>query len=138
MLCVAKTGTAEVNHGKDNSVFVAFAPRENPKIAIAVIVENSGQGAQWAAPIASFIVEQYLKGSISRRESGITVDYFENANTLPDLSYKLQVKQKQSATDSMKRLKQDSVNKRKVKIAYIKNPNYSTQDLTVARGQKVK
>jgi penicillin-binding protein 2 len=44
-------------HGKNHSVFVAFAPRDNPKIAIAVVVENSGQGATWAAPIASFIVE---------------------------------------------------------------------------------
>jgi cell division protein FtsI/penicillin-binding protein 2 len=49
---------------KTTLLFVAFAPRDNPKIAIAVVVENSGQGAWWAAPIASFIVEQYLKGKI--------------------------------------------------------------------------
>jgi len=62
----AKTGTAENPHGEDHSVFVAFAPRNNPKIAISVIVENAGQGAHWAAPIASLIIEKYLKGKISR------------------------------------------------------------------------
>jgi len=62
----AKTGTAENPHGEDHSVFVAFAPRENPKIAISVIVENGGQGAHWAAPIASLMIEKYLRDSISR------------------------------------------------------------------------
>jgi penicillin-binding protein 2 len=63
-----KTGTAQNPHGKDHSLFVAFAPRENPKIAIAVMVENSGFGATWAAPIASLMMEQYLTDSISRPE----------------------------------------------------------------------
>ncbi len=79
-----KTGTAQV-HGEDNSVFVAYAPRDNPKIAIAVVVENSGEGAKWAAPIASFIVEKYLTDSISVRPSGITTQEFINANRLPDV-----------------------------------------------------
>ncbi len=61
-----KTGTAQNPHGKSHSVFVAFAPRENPKIAIAVIVENAGYGATWAAPIASILVEKYLKDTVSR------------------------------------------------------------------------
>ena len=78
-----KTGTAQVNGQKNNSVFVAFAPRENPKIAIAVIVENSGDGGTFAAPIASFIVEKYLRDSISYRGPGFTVDYFTNLNLLP-------------------------------------------------------
>jgi len=64
----AKTGTAQNPHGKDHSVFVAFAPREHPKIAIAVLVENAGFGAEWAAPIASLMVEKYLKGFITRPE----------------------------------------------------------------------
>jgi len=64
----AKTGTAQNPHGKDHSVFVAFAPREHPKIAIAVLVENAGFGAEWAAPIASLMVEKYLKGVITRPE----------------------------------------------------------------------
>ncbi len=100
-----KTGTAQNPHGDANSVFVAFAPRDHPKIAIAVVVENSGEGAHWAAPIASFIVEKYLRGSVSSRESGITPEYFENANKLPDLSYKI----KERAADSLRKVKRDSL-----------------------------
>lgn len=59
-----KTGTAQNPHGKDHSIFMAFAPRENPQIAISVYIENSGFGATWAAPIASLMVEKYLKGDI--------------------------------------------------------------------------
>ena len=55
-----KTGTVQNPHGKDHSVFIAFAPKENPKIAIAVIVENAGFGGTWAAPIASLMIEKYL------------------------------------------------------------------------------
>ncbi len=61
-----KTGTAENIHGKDHSIFVAFAPKENPEIAISVYVVNGGFGATWAAPIASLIIEKYLTDSISR------------------------------------------------------------------------
>ena len=65
----AKTGTAEnkaivngeVIKMQNHSMFVAFAPRENPKIAIAVAIENAGFGATWAAPIASLIIEKYLR-----------------------------------------------------------------------------
>ena len=60
-----KTGTVQ-NAGKDHAIFVGFAPRENPKIAIAVVVENAGFGATWAAPVASLMVEKYLTDSITR------------------------------------------------------------------------
>ena len=63
-----KTGTAQNPHGKDNSVFICFAPEDNPKIAIAAYVENAGFGATWACPIASLMVEQYLTGEINRPE----------------------------------------------------------------------
>jgi penicillin-binding protein 2 len=63
-----KTGTAQNPHGKDHSVFMAFAPRDNPKIAIACIVENAGFGADWAAPIASLMIEKYLTDSVSRKD----------------------------------------------------------------------
>jgi penicillin-binding protein 2 len=56
----AKTGTAQNPHGKDHSIFIAFAPRENPQIAICVIVENGGFGADYAAPIANLMIERYL------------------------------------------------------------------------------
>jgi penicillin-binding protein 2 len=61
-----KTGTAENPHGKDHSIFIAFAPKDNPKIAIAVYVENVGFGATWAAPIASLMMEKHLTDSITR------------------------------------------------------------------------
>jgi penicillin-binding protein 2 len=121
ILMCGKTGTAQNPHGEDNSVFVAFAPRDNPKIAIAVVVENSGEGAHWAAPIASFIVEKYLKGKVTPRESGITVEYFANANRLPDLNvYTLDMK-KQQRRDSIRRAKADSI--KKTKTDSVKNPS---------------
>jgi len=62
----AKTGTAQNPHGEDHSIFIAFAPRNNPKIAIAVYVENGGFGATWAGPISSLLIEKYLKDTVSR------------------------------------------------------------------------
>ena len=59
-----KTGTAQNPHGKDNSVFLCFAPKDNPKIAVAAYVENVGWGGTWACPIASLLVEKYLNGEI--------------------------------------------------------------------------
>ncbi len=64
-----KTGTAQNPHGKDHSIFFAFAPKHNPRIAIAVVVENSGFGATWAAPIASLMMEQYLTGKHDTRKA---------------------------------------------------------------------
>ena len=60
-----KTGTAQNPRGKDNSVFICFAPKDNPKIAVAAYVENAGFGATWSAPIASLLIEKYLCGEIS-------------------------------------------------------------------------
>ena len=62
-----KTGTAQNPHGKDNSVFICFAPKDNPKIAVAVYLENAGFGGTWAAPLASLMVEKYLKGEVERK-----------------------------------------------------------------------
>ncbi len=59
-----KTGTSENPFGENHSVFIAFAPRNNPQIAISVVVENSGFGATWAAPIASLMIEKYLRGMV--------------------------------------------------------------------------
>lgn len=67
IIVCGKTGTAQNPHGKDHSVFVAFAPKENPKIAIAVYVENAGFGATYAAPVASLMIEKYLKGTITNK-----------------------------------------------------------------------
>lgn len=61
-----KTGTAQNPHGKDHSIFIAFAPKDNPKIALAVYVENVGFGSTWAAPITSLMIEKYLTDTITR------------------------------------------------------------------------
>lgn len=59
-----KTGTAQNPHGKDNSLFIGFAPMHDPKIAICVVLENAGWGATAAAPMASLIIQKYLTGNI--------------------------------------------------------------------------
>lgn len=62
-----KTSTVQNPHGEDHSGFICFAPKDNPQIAVAVYVENAGQGARAAAAIASLMVEKYLKGEIGRK-----------------------------------------------------------------------
>lgn len=66
-----KTGTAQNPHGNDHSVFICFAPRDNPKIAVAAYVENGGFGATWAAPIASLLTEKYLNGEIGESRKAL-------------------------------------------------------------------
>ena len=61
-----KTGTAQNPHGQDHSVFIAFAPKDNPKIAIAVFVENGYWGSRWAGPIATLMIEKYLNKETMR------------------------------------------------------------------------
>jgi penicillin-binding protein 2 len=60
-----KTGTVQNPHGADHSAFVGFAPKDNPKIAIVVFVENAGFGATYAAPIAGLLMEKYMNDSIA-------------------------------------------------------------------------
>ncbi|CCY66336.1 penicillin-binding protein 2 [Prevotella sp. CAG:1124] len=59
-----KTGTAQ-NHGQDHSIFMGFAPMNEPKIAVAVYVENGGFGAEYGVPIGALMIEQYLRGKLS-------------------------------------------------------------------------
>ena len=66
-----KTGTVQNPHGDDHSVFVAFAPRENPKIAILVYVENGVWGSRYGAPIAGLMIEKYIRREISQSKKGI-------------------------------------------------------------------
>jgi penicillin-binding protein 2 len=73
-----KTGTAQNPHGKDHSIFIGFAPMDDPKIAVAAVVENSGFGGFVAAPIASLMIEKYLNDTINRknlRDYMISKDY---------------------------------------------------------------
>jgi penicillin-binding protein 2 len=67
IIVCGKTGTAQNPHGKDHSVFIAFAPKDDPRIAIAVFVENAGFGATYAAPVASLMIEKYIKGEITNK-----------------------------------------------------------------------
>lgn len=78
-----KTGTAQNPHGQDHSIFIAFAPKDDPKIALAIIVENGYWGSRWAAPIASLMIEQYLTGETNR-------DWLENRMLEGDLSEEYQ------------------------------------------------
>jgi len=90
ILMCGKTGTVQNSHGKNHSVFIGFAPRDNPKIAIAVIVENGGYGGAYAAPMASFITERYLTDSLKgRRINGATIEQYKADNLLPVLKDKL-------------------------------------------------
>lgn len=70
-----KTGTAQ-NRGHDHSVFMGFAPKDNPKIAIAVYVENGGWGADYGVPLGSLMMEQYINGKLSE-ESARKADEFQ-------------------------------------------------------------
>lgn len=76
-----KTGTAQNPHGKDHSAFMGFAPYHNPKIAIAVYVENAGFGAAYGVPIGSLMMEKYLTGDISPARKGLE-ERMLNSNTI--------------------------------------------------------
>ena len=78
-----KTGTAQNPHGEDHSLFVAFAPKHDPQIAIAVIVENAGFGTTYAAPIASLMMEKYVNDSIAPSRAWIEKRMFK-ANLISD------------------------------------------------------
>ena len=124
MVICGKTGTAQNPHGKDHSLFVAFAPRDNPKIAIAVMVENAGFGATWAAPIASLMMEKYLTDSITRptleekMESGVILPSFvtkkdeDETDNEPllnnDVTPKIKIEQKAKPKAPIKKEKEKS------------------------------
>lgn len=100
---VGKTGTVQNSRGKNHSVFIGFAPREHPKIAIAVIVENGGYGGTYAAPMASFITELYLRDSISPAKQW-DLEKIKSDNLIPTLSIKIPAKPKPADTTGSKSL----------------------------------
>lgn len=77
-----KTGTSQNKKGKDHSIFVAFAPADDPKIAIAVFVENAGFGGSHAAPIANLLIERYIK---RKTENKALEQYVLSRNYLPNV-----------------------------------------------------
>ena len=83
-----KTGTAQNPHGDDHSVFICFAPKDNPKIAVAAFVENGGFGASYAAPIASLLTEKYLNGDISGDDRKALEKRMMDANLLHKVKVK--------------------------------------------------
>lgn len=133
VLC-GKTGTVQNPHGKNHSVFIGFAPRDNPKIAIAVIVENAGYGSTYAAPIASYMVEKYIKRNVSGSRAS-QVEWMKNQNLLPaliDKAKKMKLTKADSLiikkTDSLKRLK-DSL---KIKSANLKTSSVAKPNMLKA------
>lgn len=100
-----KTGTAQNPYGKSNSLFVAFAPRNNPKIAIAVVVENGGYGAAWAAPIASLMIEKYLNDTVARP---ILEERMIKGNLLANVITDLTPKVKKKKSDESEKIKKRS------------------------------
>ncbi len=117
-----KTGTVEnytlINNRKtklpNHSFFVAFAPRENPKIALAVIVENSGYGSTWAGPIASLLIEKYLKGEISAKRKYL-LNRMRRAHVIPAILPAMAREEKARAIaydqrrDSLRRVKEEVI-----------------------------
>ncbi len=80
-----KTGTVQNPHGKNHSAYMAFAPVNNPKIAIAVVVEEAGYGATWAAPIAHLMIERYLRhDSVTESSKTYLEERIKNANLIPE------------------------------------------------------
>jgi penicillin-binding protein 2 len=119
-----KTGTAEnylkVNGQRvklqDHSIFVAFAPKENPKIAIAVFVENGYWGKRWAGPITSLMIEKYLKKKITR----VDLENRMLNGSLQGQYEKLLPRRKQDSIAFIKIKKQDSIEKIKTSVDTIK------------------
>ena len=121
---LAKTGTAQVPQGKDNSIFVLAAPAENPKIVIAAVMEHAGFGGTWAGPAATAIAEKYLTGDLKREN---LYNKLTNASFMPEYKrqWVVELKRKglykepnkdslkiQSIEDSLKFIKNEEIRAR--------------------------
>ena len=99
-------------------MFVAFAPRENPKIAIAVAIENAGYGATWAAPIASLLIEKYLKDSVSVKRKAME-DKMLNAHLINKYTFTI---------DSVLRLHDAEVFRARMEKKFVADSTQKAQD----------
>lgn len=137
IIMCGKTGTVQNPHGKNHSVFIGFAPRDNPKIAIAVIVENAGFGSTYAAPIASYMVEKYISGEVTGGRKA-EVEWMKNQNLLPLIIDKTK-KIKVNKTDSLNIKKTDSINKPKdtIRAKPVTNSN-TVKSIIVSENKTVK
>lgn len=123
----AKTGTAE-NYTfldgrriklKDNSMFVCFAPKENPKIAVAVVVENAGYGATWAGPIARMIMEKYLLDSLQKK-SEYDLERISKTSLMPSYLVRLQYRTDSIRAEEWAKMTKDSTRLKKFLHKYQK------------------
>jgi penicillin-binding protein 2 len=121
-----KTGTVQNPHGKDHAVFMCFAPKDNPKIAIACIVENAGYGATWAAPVANLLIEKYIKKDTVSSKPEMEKRLFE-AYILPKPK-PLDASRIKFLKDSTTKAKNDSIERKKKE-----NKNNATGNLPLNR-----
>lgn len=135
----AKTGTAEnytILDGKriklnNNSMFVCFAPKDKPKIAIAVTVENAGYGATWAGPIARILMEKYLLDSLQKK-SVADLERISNASLIPSHFTRLQYKTDSVRAEQWAEITKDSTRLRK----YLRGDHYKKDTTTKTEKRK--
>lgn len=140
----AKTGTAEnftVLDGrriklKDNSMFVCFAPKDNPKIAVAVVVQNAGYGATWGGPIARILMEQFLLDSLTPK-SKADFERISKANIIPSYFVRLQYKTDSLRAEEWAKITRDSSGLKRYLRKYQK-PTADTTGKKPASGEKEK
>lgn len=125
-----KTGTAQNPHGKDHSIFAGFAPKNNPKIAIAVFVENAGFGATYAAPIASLMVEKYINDTISKKRKALEERMIKAHLMKSELELNSIKTPEQLMLDSLAKakVKKDSIARAKFKMDSIKQVKKKLDD----------
>ncbi len=125
-----KTGTAQNPHGKDHSIFAGFAPKENPKIAIAVFVENAGFGATYAAPIASLMVEKYINDTIAKNRIPLQERMYKARLMKSEIELAYQKTPQQILLDSLAKIKakKDSIARAKFKQDSIKQAKIKVQE----------
>ncbi len=137
---LGKTGTAQNPHGKDHSVFAGFAPKENPKIAIAVFVENAGFGATYAAPIASLMVEQYLNDTIAKKRQALQKKMETTKLIKTVIKMDSARSSQQILLDSLNKIRaiKDSIIKAKLKADSIKTATLKKADAEKLKKQQEK
>lgn len=137
----AKTGTAQNARFvagkkwtlKDNSMFVCFAPKDNPKICVAVAVENAGYGATWAGPIARILMEKYLLDSLTNK-SKADLERISAANILPPYIPRLQY-----YTDSVRAVEWLKAYKDSSKLKpFLRRPQLVKKDSATLSAEKAK
>ena len=104
----AKTGTAQNPHGKNHSIFVCFAPKDNPKVAVAVVVENAGYGATWAGPISTLLMEKYLNDTLTP-ESKLKSEDLAKVDLMPQSIKDWYVKNKTDKISPIEEYKNDEL-----------------------------